>query len=324
MELNKTIPFYFRQPTLESVSIIDLHKAIDRYPYCASLHYLLLKKQLTEQDPDFKKQLNRAYLFFPNAFHLQAMLQETSVFAKPLANRDRQEQVKLADPEPVADPVQAPAEIAVAETLPIAAPEAAPQPTVFFVENLAESREKEPETPETPIAAGPEPGETIVPVIPESRPEPALRTDLLRMESPIPIPSLKDIGPQNDDLPVFEPYHTIDYFASQGIKLSQELPSNDRLGRQMRSFTDWIRTMKKLPQAELQDKLDEADMGEKIVAMAAGSVIAREVVTETMAEVLVKQGNFGGAVDLYRKLSLAHPDKSAYFAARIEHLNKQK
>jgi pentatricopeptide repeat protein len=54
--------------------------------------------------------------------------------------------------------------------------------------------------------------------------------------------------------------------------------------------------------------------------MAAGSVEPREVITETMAEVLVKQGNIEKAVDLYRKLSLAHPDKSTYFAARIEQL----
>jgi hypothetical protein len=78
--------------------------------------------------------------------------------------------------------------------------------------------------------------------------------------------------------------------------------------------------MKKLPQTELEHKLDEAGMGERIVAMAAGSVLVREVMTETMAEVLAKQGNNSGAIDLYRKLSLVYPDKSAYFAARIEQL----
>ena len=81
--------------------------------------------------------------------------------------------------------------------------------------------------------------------------------------------------------------------------------------------------MKKLPQTTIEKQLLDSGNGEKIVAMAAGSVEHREVVTETMAEVLVKQGSIENAISLYRKLSLAHPDKSAYFAARIEQLKNR-
>jgi hypothetical protein len=35
----------------------------------------------------------------------------------------------------------------------------------------------------------------------------------------------------------FEPLHTSDYFASQGIKLSEEVQSSDKLGKQLKSFT---------------------------------------------------------------------------------------
>jgi hypothetical protein len=45
------------------------------------------------------------------------------------------------------------------------------------------------------------------------------------------------------------------------------------------------------------------------------------VLTETWAEVLVKQGKTQNALEVYRKLSLLNHDKSAYFAARIEQLN---
>jgi hypothetical protein len=41
-----------------------------------------------------------------------------------------------------------------------------------------------------------------------------------------------------------------------------------------------------------------------------------------MAEVWLKQGNKEKAADVYRKLSLRNPSKSAYFAAKIESLNK--
>jgi hypothetical protein len=44
------------------------------------------------------------------------------------------------------------------------------------------------------------------------------------------------------------------------------------------------------------------------------------VVTEAMAEVWLKQGNNGKALDIYNKLSLLNPSKKAYFAAKIENL----
>lgn len=157
--------------------------------------------------------------------------------------------------------------------------------------------------------------------LPESDDE--LRMAVLLRESPIPIPGLKDVRPETGDQPLFEPYHTIDYFASQGIRLSNELPADDKLGRQMKSFTDWIRSMKRLPQARMEEKLLEtARGGEQVVAMAAGSIRPQEVTTETMAEVLVKQGNIAKAIDIYHKLSLAYPHKSVYFASRIEQLKK--
>lgn len=123
-------------------------------------------------------------------------------------------------------------------------------------------------------------------------------------------------------MPSFEPYHTIDYFASQGIKLGNELPK-DKLGRQLKSFTEWIRTMKKLPQTAIEEKLLKSGQGETIEALAADSIETKEILTETMAEVLLKQGDKARAADIFRKLSLAHPDKSAYFATRIEQLNNR-
>jgi len=39
-----------------------------------------------------------------------------------------------------------------------------------------------------------------------------------------------------------------------------------------------------------------------------------------MAEVLAKQGMREKATEMYRKLSLLEPEKSAYFATRIEQL----
>ena len=117
----------------------------------------------------------------------------------------------------------------------------------------------------------------------------------------------------------FEPFHTVDYFASMGIKLNQEDISKDKLGKQLKSFTDWLKVMKKLP---AQEKSSVEGREERHVEhMAAFSVKSSDVITESMAEVWLRQGNKAKAIDVYRKLSLLNPGKNAYFAAKIDHLN---
>ncbi|HEY0750203.1 MAG TPA: hypothetical protein VGD26_03550, partial [Chitinophagaceae bacterium] len=118
----------------------------------------------------------------------------------------------------------------------------------------------------------------------------------------------------------FEPYHTVDYFASQGIKLSQEDNSKDKFGKQLKSFTEWLKTMKKLPESEVSLNLDK-NVESKVEHLAAGSLEDSEVVTEAMAEVWLRQGNLSKALEVYNKLSLQNPSKKAYFAAKIEQFN---
>lgn len=120
---------------------------------------------------------------------------------------------------------------------------------------------------------------------------------------------------------VFQSYHTIDYFASQGIRLQQADFTKDRLGQQLKSFTEWLRSMKKLPSAEGPPVGPEDDTRQQVVIQnAATSIEEKEVVTEAMAEVWVKQGNNEKAAEIYHKLSLQNPSKSFYFAAKIDQL----
>ena len=118
---------------------------------------------------------------------------------------------------------------------------------------------------------------------------------------------------------VFAPYHMIDYFASQGIKLVLEDQPADSFGKQLKSFTDWLKVMKKLPAQPASDKQNEKD-ADRIRHFAEHSVEERDILTESMAEVLAKQGMYENAIALYQKLSLIYPPKSAYFASRIEQL----
>ena len=58
---------------------------------------------------------------------------------------------------------------------------------------------------------------------------------------------------------------------------------------------------------------------EKLIQNSAEeSNVNTEVLTEAMAEVLLKQDKKEKAIEMYNKLSLINPSKSVYFAAKIE------
>ncbi len=144
-------------------------------------------------------------------------------------------------------------------------------------------------------------------------------------EQVAPAPVLAAAAPkENEPIIEFQSYHTIDYFASQGIRLQQAELTRDKLGQQLKSFTEWLRSMKKLPAAESEGapSADDQVRQEKVIKNAAHSIEEKEVVTEAMAEVWAKQGNKEKAIETYNKLSLLNPSKSAYFASKIDFLKQ--
>ncbi len=119
----------------------------------------------------------------------------------------------------------------------------------------------------------------------------------------------------------FEPLHTVDYFASQGIKITEEPISGDKLGSQLKSFTEWLKSMKKIqPQ---NTSVGDEYTDKRIQNIAETSNKNAEITTEAMAEVLIRQDKTDKAIEMYRKLSLNYPAKSAYFAAKIQSLKPQ-
>lgn len=180
--------------------------------------------------------------------------------------------------------------------------------------------------PEPVMASVPEPEPPAVTLTPEPVPE-ETSAGLSNTEVNEPVqpalnnPAFDSVQPASGDL-VFEPYYTVDYFASQGIRLKEEEKPKDRFGQQLKSFTEWLKTMKKLPAG--REAAGSVTAGEeKVEQLAEHSLATGDVVTEAMAEVWEKQGNTLKAIEIYQKLSLLEPAKSTYFAARIEELKKE-
>lgn len=127
----------------------------------------------------------------------------------------------------------------------------------------------------------------------------------------------------------FEPFHTVDYFASQGIKIKLDENATDKFSKQLKSFTEWLKTMKKLPTGETIAEPSTntfntiaSTVETKVEQLAQTSLNKADVITEAMAEVWEKQGNPEKAIEIYQKLSLLEPSKSPYFATRISDLKK--
>ena len=116
-----------------------------------------------------------------------------------------------------------------------------------------------------------------------------------------------------------EPYHAVDYFDSQGIKLDLSKLPQDRLTRQLLKFTDWLKHVKKV-NPNPHDLGTEPELETKVVNIAQHSNDSKEIYTETMADVYAKQGKMDKAIQIYIKLSFLHPEKTALFAKKIQEL----
>ncbi|HMO32104.1 MAG TPA: hypothetical protein PKE07_03820 [Lacibacter sp.] len=157
-----------------------------------------------------------------------------------------------------------------------------------------------------PVVADEAAVDTILP----AETTPALPVGPTAPETPAPVQEL-----------AFEPFHTVDYFASQGIRLQEEKLGNDDLSKQVKTFTQWLRSMKKIYH-DAPTPLDAVSETE-VNRIADVSNHPEEILTETMAQVLIQQGKTVKAIELYGKLILLHPEKSAYFADQIQKINSQ-
>ncbi len=101
---------------------------------------------------------------------------------------------------------------------------------------------------------------------------------------------------------------------------------------EMRSFTDWLRQLKdsfsgKATKDWYHQQLhklyedDDPEVTERVEAMAIQSITLNDdIVSETLAEIWIRQNQPQKAIAVYQKLSLLNPGKKAYFAQKIKDL----
>jgi hypothetical protein len=297
------------------------------YPYFTAAQFFLLQ-QTEPGSNDYKIQAARTAILFNNPFWLSFQLNQSSV--SPTLP-DQVVEIQEKDEEAVYD-----AEIEELEKIhPLEETTASlfeNQIIVIEQESGVEPAEEEPiENEIEPIAAATSISKLPQPISAEEEEiNDTENTEENNQAEDDEGVQEKEIEPMNiklnftaattttEDTITFEPLHTSDYFASVGIKFSEEVKPGDKLGKQLKSFTDWLKTMKKIHTEQLPLQTEQSDI--IIQKMAEKSNTEGEVLTEAMAEVLLQQGKKGKAIEVYQKLSLLSPSKSAYFAAKIDQL----
>jgi hypothetical protein len=182
----------------------------------------------------------------------------------------------------------------------------------------------------------------------ETQPEVKAEAQLLKEDQPEQV----EMASTEEEEQLIQPIFTEDYFLQQGIQVSEEIPeeidhqpAEDKSLMVMMSFSDWLLHFKTKSQRQREEQQDQRalktmwqkeklaaaleeendEIPEGVFEMAVNSITKEEdLASESLAEILIRQGKYDKAIDMYRKLSLRNPQKNAYFARKIEAIQKEK
>ena len=175
------------------------------------------------------------------------------------------------------------------------------EPASEMVEAIVEEEITEPETTVEKAEAEVEPVAIVEEAEAEQKPEAPLE------EEPEPEASVEEEepepGPAADELMEF----IEDSEPASDVTVTK-LSSQDLIDRFIKSSP----TLERMTLPEIQPVRDLSGTS----AEEKGSFI-----TETLAKIYINQGYYSRAINIYEKLSLQYPEKSAYFAGRIEKIN---
>lgn len=348
--LQKTLQHLTGENQIEQVSEETLRQLVQQFPFLGPARLLLAYKTKGARDHHHSKENNQlAALYFCNQHWLHYLLNDEApqeithqpVFSFPSNNLVVPDELPVGAPTmrlaslTATPPSDTPVETASFETT-------VEVPTLEAYKAMMDGNTP-PNTPPPPSPAASEETKPIVleskeniapPTIAPEEPEhnPFLEKVQSKQQSSeedannkiaailqAQLEAFKQPVAENESIVTPQAHHMVDYFESQGIKIDLTQIPQDKLTAKLRKFTDWLRQMKNHNPNPVDLGTDPA-LETAVSAIAQTSNEMKEVVTETMADVLLKQGQVDKAIQLYIKLSFLNPEKSAYFAAKIQEL----
>lgn len=327
MTANRIIAHVFSQPSLQQVPEEVIAQLAADHPYFAAAHLLLARKVYQRTGDPRDAAVKKALLYTSQPHHAWQLITENQVL------QEVQDRVAAVIPDDVLPP-----ETPVTEALPVVED--------LIAEAVPENAIREAAAPEEtaavadfePAAAHSSPGTDTLPppVITAGENGTAKAGEKLAVadetpESAEPIRIFPMTAAEETTELVFQPLYTDDYFAYKRLKNPEEADTlNEQGAAEMKSFTSWLRQMKDNFAGKsnkdwyhqqlhrMYEEEEEPEVSETVEKMAMDSIVFNnDIVSETLAEIWVRQHQYDNAIKIYQKLSLLNPDKNAYFAQKI-------
>ncbi len=319
----ETLADFIKEPSrLYQVSYQELKTLAMQYPYAQNLHLLLLEKSLMDRHAETGDNLEKASAYMPDRTLLFNKLKayETSEVPDNSWLSHEGEVLVLKDlhtlpllvkePQPAEEP-----RMQMEWSLPVTPP----------AEEIEEEEEEE-EPLSVPIIASPAAPQVDTPAPIPSPPDRSYLAAIAAIAaSGIPAASAIWHAVKEKPQPITEPEPAI----------KQEAPVSAPLSKN--SFESWRRLQQPSlprhipiakpagpePSTPIEKPAKTRAKEDPIKAIVHKSVADNEgLASETLADLLARQGAFERAVKMYERLILIFPEKSTYFAAKIEQLKK--
>ena len=317
----KALRYLTKEKRSESVSVEQLQHLVSEYPYFPVANFLLSQKLKSANSNNFIAQSQKTILFYANPLLLNLKLNQQEDFILD----DEDELFKeIEEPTPeigqssehtandsiITNPVTDPAEMVteVIEEMAGVSRETDALTEAF----LQEINNTEPKKEDKQV----EHSKNEIPEVIDEH-ERMFRNIKAMLDDSA---NEADADVENAEIPM-DPYYTIDYFASQGIKLDLD-QSPGPIGQKLKKVYPMVEAYEKAWAGRCNRRNRDRETEADIQKIADSSNTVKEVVTEAMASVLEKQGKKDKAIELYTKLSFLNPDKSTYFADKIKYIKR--
>lgn len=336
---------YLEDPSLlYQVSYQELKSLSLQYPYCQNLHLLLFQKSFMDGIKEWEQNLEKAAAYSIDRAHLHHQTKRLDRKVQEADNFLLSEEfleLKSLDSLRLEDKLERESSPGPAEQLPIglalefgpaheeSPAEKAPKPEESLP-GLIEEEEGD-ENDSLFEVAGIAPEKETAP-LPDKKAEPANMPPVAkeRRRPTLPYPELPALARKD--------YSRLHPPASRPGGEDKAVPPSPQ---PKRSFTTWIEQFQS-PNVQVRlEELMESKKREKgrkkkkktgkgkeekpgVGRIAMKSIMEnKEILSETLAELLAAQGEYQKAIEMYQRLILVFPKKSNYFAEKIENLKRK-
>jgi tetratricopeptide (TPR) repeat protein len=269
------------------------------------------------EKPAYTPLLDETFTSFPITKDLEQVREETVIEEPVIEEPVIEEPVVTPEPEPIIE------ELPVIEE-PTVQPEAVYEEPVILTEP-----ETAPEVPESSIYVAQAPVTEVL----VHKDMADTTVDTHAAEEQIKIFPLEVNNQKEESVLTYQPLYTDDYFAYKRLKEPEQAEVlNEKGASEMKSFTSWLKDIKstfseKSTKQQYHEQLTRSyedfdpEVSEAVEKAAMDSItLTDDVVSETLAEIWAKQRQYQTAIHIYQKLSLLNPNKSAYFAQKIQEI----